>query len=66
MSTQKQVDSTDGEGLDDSFGSLSAFAESEHHLWLVSKQNNSDDYHHLNLYEFCVIGSEVHAEHDVV
>jgi hypothetical protein len=61
--TKKQLD---GYELDDTFGSLSVFAEKNLFSMLLRKHNDPEDAYHLRLFDFVVLGSQVTAEHDLV
>ena len=52
--------------LDDSFGSLSKFAETNRWSELVRKHNDKEDPFHLQLFEFCIIGHHLDAAHGIV
>ena len=61
--TKKQLD---GYELNDSFGSLTVFAEINLFSTLMRKHNDPDDAYHFRLFDFVVLGSQVTAEHDLV
>ena len=55
----------DGFELDDSFGSLTDFSETNLFSALMRKHNDPEDAHHFRLFEF-LVGSQVTAERDLV
>ena len=61
--TKKHVD---GFELDDTFGALTDFSESNLFSALMRKHNDPEDAHHFRLFEFLVLGSQVTAERDLV
>jgi hypothetical protein len=52
--------------LDESFGKLEEFAVSNMWSDLVNKHNDPDDAYHIGLFEFCLIGHQNMAAHDVL
>jgi hypothetical protein len=52
--------------IDDSYGKLEEFAVS--HMWsdLVRLHNDPENDYHIGLHDFCVIGRQNLAEHDVL
>ena len=52
--------------LDDTFGALTDFSESNLFSALMRKHNEPEDAHHFRLFEFLVLGSQVTAERDLV
>ena len=61
--TKKQLD---GYELNDSFGSLTVFADINLFSTLMRKHNDPEDAYHFRLFDFVVLGSQVTAEHDLV
>ena len=61
--TKRQLDSYE---LNDSFGSLTVFAEINLISTLMRKHNDPEDPYHFRLFDFVVLGSQITAEHDLV
>ena len=62
--TKKHVD---GFELDDTFGALTDFSESNlFSALIIRKHNDPEDANHFRLFEFLVLGSQVTAERDLV
>ena len=61
--TKKHVD---GFELDDTFGSLTDFSETNLFSALMRKHNDPENAYHFRLFGFLVLGSQVTAEHDLV
>jgi hypothetical protein len=55
-----------GAAVDDSFGSLSVFAEENRWSEMVRKHNYPDNSYHLKMFEFCVIGYKLQAARGII